>query len=353
MRNLEKKINSNSLREIKHSLNTLGPAIIEKFGFFINPLLLNFKQENNHLLVFYFHGIFDSMKQKELNHIDPQHNMTVSQFTDFVDYFQNKKYIFIKPEDLHRGLTKDQRYIMLTFDDGYFNNTLAINVLNKYKIPAIFYITTKNMIENKSFWWDIIFKYRTKQGSDLNSIRKEQGYLKSLNYNDIDKYIIQNFGIKSFEPWSNIDRPFNKTEIKHLSKNPYVSIGNHTHNHSILTNYNRDEIKEELMESNKILYDLTGTLPISLAFPNGDYNNLVLEVTKESGFKYAFNTEPKNIFLSMETQSFICLSRFMSNTFDINKYGSFYRLGYDPKLLYTNLKLKTINCLKWNTQKTK
>ena len=151
------------MQYLKEKLNSHGPLFIEKIGSIINPLLLSFKNENNQLLVFYFHGLFESQKQRDLNHVDPQNNMMVSQFCDFIDYFLNHRYKFIIPEDLNAGLQYDRPYAMITFDDGYFNNMLAIEVLNKYSIPAVFFITTMNVMENKSFWWDIIFKYRAKQ----------------------------------------------------------------------------------------------------------------------------------------------------------------------------------------------
>jgi peptidoglycan/xylan/chitin deacetylase (PgdA/CDA1 family) len=332
--------------KMKGRKNNHVPGLIEKLGSFVNPLLLNFKNENNQLLVFFFHGIFESQKQKDLNHIDPQNNMTVSQFVDFIDYFQNHKYKFILPEDILSGLKNDQPYVMITFDDGYFNNMLAIDILNKYRLPAVFSITTKNMVENKAFWWDIIYKYRIKQGSNIEAIRNEQRSLKCHKHSLIDSYITQNFGIESFKPWSDIDRPFNESEVKNLAKSPYVSIGNHTHNHSILTNYTKDEITQELRESNKILFDLTGSLPITVTFPNGNYSNLVLEATEKEGFRYAFTTEPKQNPLPIEHGKLICLNRYMTNTTKITKFGSFCRMGYDPDLLYAGLKMHIKNFIK-------
>jgi len=313
-------------------------VLAEKLGFLINPILLNIKGENNQLLVFFFHGIYKSLEQKNLSHIDPQSNMTTDQLDDFLDYFLNYDYKFVKPEELLEGLQLDQRYIMITFDDGYFNNLLAIEVLRKYKIPAAFFLTAKNIAENRPFWWDIIYKYRYKQGYSLEKIRKEQGYLKRFKYNYIDDYIIQNFGIKSFEPWSDIDRPLNEMEVKSLARDPFAAIGNHTSNHSILTNCSKREIKEEFIESNKFLISVTGTSPISIAFPNGYFNHLVLEVAEEVGFRLAFSVVPKKNHLPLENGKLICISRFMANTNIIKNYGSFYRLGYTPGSLFSDIR---------------
>jgi peptidoglycan/xylan/chitin deacetylase (PgdA/CDA1 family) len=328
------------MQNFKERLDNNMPKYIEKIGAFINPLLLNFRNENNQLLIFYFHGLFESVEQKKLNHIDPQNNMTVIQFIEFIEYFLAHKYKFIIPEDLHTDLKSDVPYAMITFDDGYFNNMLAIEIMKKYSIPAVFFITTKNVKENLSFWWDIIFKYRAKQGINIEAIRREQRSLKGFKHPTIESYIVQNFGIEAFKPWSDFDRPFNENEVRNISKSPYVSIGNHTHNHSILTNYNREEIKEELSESNNILLDMIGKLPITTAFPNGNYCSLVLEVAAELGFLYAFTTEPRHNYLPVNHKSLICLNRFMTNTAKIRKYGGFYRLGYEPELFYADYKEK-------------
>ena len=325
------------MKSLRTIVDSFGVNFIERFGGFINPLLLEFKKENKQLLVFYFHGFFESSKQKDLNHIDPQNNMTIDQFAGFIDYFQNNNYKFILPEDLNSGLENSQPYAMITFDDGYFNNILAVDTLNKYKVPAVIFISTRNITENKSYWWDIIYKYRTQQGASIEKIRSEQISLKKFKYALIDDYVLKNFGKEAFVPWSDIDRPFNTEEIKNLAANPYISIGNHTHNHAILVNYNKDEIKEELSISNKIIFELTNSTPISIAFPNGNYNQLVLEATEEIGMQYAFNIEPRRNLIPIGNNKLTCLNRYMTNTTKINKFGGFCRLGYTPNTLYDEL----------------
>lgn len=315
-------------------------SFVEKLGFLINPLVLKIIGENNQLLVFYFHGLYKSLEQRDLNHIDPQSNMTVNQFSDFLDYFLNHNYNFINPEELLAGPKLDRRYAMITFDDGYFNNLLAIDVLRKYKTPAVFFITPKNIIENRSFWWDIIFKYRFNKGNSLKKIQNEQAYLKQFKNAYIDDYITKNFGIKSFIPWSDIDRPLTVQEVKTLIEFPLAEIGNHTYNHSILTNCTRNEIEEEYMASNKFLASLTGSIPISTAFPNGYYNQFVLNVTEEAGFRLAFSVVPQKNHLPITNRNLICLNRFMASNNIIGYYGTFYRLGYTPGSLLTDFKRK-------------
>ena len=130
------------MKNIKSTLNDLGFSFIKKIGYLVNPVVLKFMKEDKQLLVFFFHGLFESVKQKDLNLVYPQNNMTVEQYVDFIDYLLSHNDRCIMPDDLIEGLKNDQPYTMITFDDGYVNNMLAIEILNKYKIPAVFFMST-------------------------------------------------------------------------------------------------------------------------------------------------------------------------------------------------------------------
>ena len=329
---------------IKEKIDQTVPAIIEKLGHRLNPLILNLKNENNQLLIFYFHGIYENEAQKEAHHVDPQNNVTVAQFDDFIEYFLSHKYHFIKPNDLLNGLEKDRPYIMMTFDDGYYNNQLAVKSLEKYEVPATFFVTARNVLENKSYWWDIIYKYRMKEGVSLEAIREEQQQLKSFQYDYIDQYTLEHFGPESNTPWSDIDRPFTPAELREFAQNPYVVIGNHTYHHTILTNYKKDKIIEEFESTNKALEEMVGYKPNTIAFPNGNYDELVLKASREVGFEFVFTVRPitMNLPIRKAGKEMVCLHRYMTRPQSIREYGSFCRAGYSPGLFYDKLKDKAM-----------
>lgn len=329
------------MKNITSLIDNIGPKFIKQFGDLLNPFILNFRDEKKQLLIFYFHGLYETKAQQELNHIDPQTNITVHQFVEFIEYFLQHNYKFILPEDIPSISGQEQPLAMITFDDGYYNNKLAIDILNKYKIPGVFFISTRNIIETKAYWWDIIYRNRKKENASIEAIRKEQTFLKGYKYSYIENYIIENFGEKAFVPWSDIDRPFTKQEIIDLSTNPLVQFGNHTHNHSILTNYNKEEIIKELTTSNNIINELTGKKPISIAFPNGNYNDLVLEVSNKLGLIYGFTTDQGRNLLPITSDKLICLKRFITNPDKIINKGGFYRLNYEPVNYYFSFKSKT------------
>lgn len=332
------------MTSIKRKIDETLPALIEKMGRTINPLILNLSKEKDQLLIFYFHGVYATEAEKTLHHVDPQNNVTVAQLDDFIDYFLRYNYRFVTPEQLAAGLEPGHPYLMMTFDDGYFNNSLALASLQRYQVPATFFITTGNVLDNTSYWWDIVYKYRAKAGVSLDAIREEQEHLKKFKYTYINDYIQKNFGPEASVPWSDIDRPFTPDELREFAKSPLVSIGNHTVHHTILTRYNKEEIREELERTNSTLAGITGVEPISVAFPNGNYNALVLKVAREAGFRFAFTVRPIKNQLPLEQSAgeMACLHRFMTRPQNIREYGSFCRVGYHPKLLYDQLKDKAM-----------
>lgn len=328
------------MKRIKQNINKSIPLLIEKAGMVLNPMLLRLVGEKDQLLIFYFHGIYASEAEKAVHHVDPQNNLTLEQFDQFVQYFLKNGYQFIDQRNLTEAFQPGRSYIMMTFDDGYYNNSLTLKVLEKYKVPATFFITARNVLENKSYWWDIVYKYRMKQGWSLQAIRQEQQELKKLQYREIDAFTLREFGPESNTPWSDIDRPFTPDELKDFAASPYVSIGNHTFHHTILPNYDEEEMRRQMADTNEVLTKIIGYRPPGIAFPNGNFDERVLRVARSVGFRFAFTVQPKKNSLDVlpAGREMICLDRFMPEPRSVVEYGSFCRLGYDPNELYKSLK---------------
>jgi peptidoglycan/xylan/chitin deacetylase (PgdA/CDA1 family) len=64
-------------------------------------------------------------------------------------------------------------------------------------------------------------------------------------------------------------------------------IGAHTCTHPRLSRIPRDRAKEEIVSSRKKLEDTFGTAIEHFAYPYGDYDEAVLELVREAGFKTA------------------------------------------------------------------
>lgn len=274
---------------------------------------LNLYSEKKSLITILFHGLFNNDDEIRLNHVHPQQSMTVEKFRQFIDYYVKHDYIFVSPDDIQNGLDPGKNHILITFDDGYYNNNLALPILKEYNIPALFFISSNHIKQNKCFWWDVVYRQRISQGYKIDKIFKEIESLKNKKNFDIEKYIKDKFGDNALKPLSNIDRPFTPKELKIFSSNKHVFIGNHTTNHAILTNYTNDEVREEIENSQNSIFNMTGILPTMISYPNGNYSNDIIRLSKMiKGLKFGITTiHKKNLFpLFLKKNDAFTISRF-------------------------------------------
>lgn len=258
---------------------------------------LRFFHEKNSLLIYNFHILFRNEKEINSNHVNPLLGITVDHFQEFIEYYLDHDYIFVSQNDIIKGLNNDKKYILITFDDGYFNSQYALPILKKYHTPAVFFISANNVKYNKSFWWDVLYREIIKGTMSFKDISRVSTYLMLQTSGKRDEYIKRNFGEDAFNPISDIDRPFTPKELKDFCKDKYVFLGNHTSNHDILTNYSSDEIKLIILDAQNTIHDMTGVTPISISYPNGNFSNEIIKISKEIGFKLGITTDYKKNYL--------------------------------------------------------
>jgi peptidoglycan/xylan/chitin deacetylase (PgdA/CDA1 family) len=308
------------------------------FGQFANPFFTKFFKEKGTILAFLLHGVYRTKEEKEYSYADPQDNMTLDELRKVIEYFLNLGYVFISSEDLNSNLVRNKKYIMLTFDDGYFNNSFTLPLLNEFKIPATYYISTYNLTEQKSFWWDIIYRERLRQKLPLTTIRKEQQSLKNLQYSYIETYLTDHFGSSSLIPMNDMDRPFTSKELVDFSRQKYVTIGNHSHHHALLPTYDLPGILNELTISQQIFYRLLGFYPSTIAYPNGSYNKEVIEATKNMGFKTGITVNQTKNYIPAFLQNPLVINRFILKNPDIRQSGHIYRRDIQLHNRYKKMK---------------
>jgi len=291
--------------------NTLTPYI-RNIDEFLSRMQVRVFKERNSLITILFHGLFNSKDEIALNHAMPQQAITTDIFRQFIEYYLAHDYKFISPTEILNGLSPDKKYILITFDDGYYNNQLALPILNEYQVPAVFFISIGHVLQSKCFWWDIIYRERLKRNNTMETIEREILSLKEMKNQEIEHYILKNFGDNAFTPISNIDRPFTPEELHQFAKNKYVFLGNHTTNHAILTNYSLTEIKNEIMSSQQMMLDVTGSEPEIIAYPNGNFSPDMIPVLKECGLKLGVTVSSgKNLLpINIDTDDAFLLNRF-------------------------------------------
>jgi peptidoglycan/xylan/chitin deacetylase (PgdA/CDA1 family) len=287
---------------------------IKKLDQIISIKSLKIFSEKKSLISILFHGLFNDESQINLNHVDPQQLITLNKFKKVIEFFVKLDYKFVTPQEIYNGLNPNENHVFLTFDDGYFSNSLALPILKFFNVPATFFISSNHILNNKCFWWDIIYRERIKQGYSVKSISKEIRIQKTKKNKKIDEYIINEFGENAFNPISDIDRPFTPEELKIFSREKLVHIGNHCIDHEILTNYSFSEVKVIIENSQKALKSLTGKHPMIISYPNGNYSNDVILASEQNKLlKLGITTvEKKNYFpLFAKNKDKFLLKRFL------------------------------------------
>ena len=248
--------------------------------------------EGSGLLVFLFHSLFRDEQEVALNCVDPLQRTTVDQFRSFVEYYLDHDYRFIGPDDLASGLDPGGKYALISFDDGYYNNVLALPVLEEHRAPALFFISTEHVAEHKGFWWDVLYRERIARGASPGRVCREGLGLKSKTSEQIEVELRAEFGDDAFIPRGDIDRPFTPAELRDFARAPYVYLGNHTANHAILTNYTPDEVRAQIRMAQESLTELTGVCPRAIAYPNGAYSDAIVRTCRDLGLELGFTIAP-------------------------------------------------------------
>ena len=230
---------------------------------------------------------------------------------------------------------------VVTFDDGYANNLeVALPILTELGIPAIVYVTTRNVVERRLFWHDKILMAAHRSEVcrvDLTGIAEPLGDY-SIDGTDerwyegvaaiwedvkragpdardaiVDQIIERFAGADGANPFhieveGNVFTPLTSEQIRRLADEPLVTIGSHSHCHNLLDRIPLAEAEQSIRKSKEILQDLTGQQIRHFSYPNGDYNGALVSVLKRAGFVSAVTTRPG-------------FFKTASNRYEINRYG--------------------------------
>jgi peptidoglycan/xylan/chitin deacetylase (PgdA/CDA1 family) len=203
----------------------------------------------------------------------------------------------------------NQMCSMVTFDDGYRDNyDLAFPILKELKIPAMFFIPTYHLSKRKVGWWDLVaylIKHSTKDTFTFRGQVYEMDNkkalvknfileLKAIEANQIENYIFDlSLALNLALPDSNLQSSELMTwdQIKIMSDNG-MTIGSHSHDHSILSKQDALTLKNQLSKSVEILERNLSKKIRSIAYPVGGYDHFNAEtknITKEIGLQRGFS----------------------------------------------------------------
>lgn len=196
----------------------------------------------------------------------------------------------------------------ISFDDGYKDNTeYAVPILDKYNCKASFYVVT-DCIEHNRLTWTHILEYafqhtrqqkvcmgfsflpenlRVQKLADkherIKYINRLKPFLRVTTHKNRIKTIAQ-----VQKDFFDVDYPelmMSWDDLRELKTAGHY-IGSHSLSHPVLSTIDDPQIiKDELYFSAEAIEKEIGYFPLSIAYPLGKYNNMVVKLAQQCGYK--------------------------------------------------------------------
>ena len=227
-----------------------------------------------------------------------------------------KKHVhFLSTDQFENAETDPSKMnVFLTFDDGYLNNkTLLLPILEELQIPALFFVT--GQCEN--LWMDL-FDVADHAQLNLETIREEMN-LPGASSKELKRKIIESKPEKVMTILKLLHeqvRPVYKdykiyidllsdADLKELSENALIELGNHTKNHFNLCVLNEGEIASEIQNCEERIEHVFSNNKKRIAIPFALYNSTILECLNELGYSGVYINEPMGGIKENTTERFI------------------------------------------------
>ncbi|MCX6319069.1 MAG: polysaccharide deacetylase family protein [Bacteroidetes bacterium] len=250
-----------------------------------------------------------------------------------------KKYChLLNPDDYFNGRFSTERFnLCLSFDDGFANNyTTVLPLLEKYEVPAIFFVTGARAVGYDVLWNDVLAaayrygpatirindisyakggdgRYRTAGGECLSDILRRSPFAaKKEMITQLKRYCRQS----EQEYWLQM----NESQLTALAQSKWATVGCHSLHHDDLAGMTASQVKEDAAKAKTYIERITGKPVQAMAFPYGSYNIEILHAATEAGFSQLYADR----FLHCDDEAFPGLrDRFTINPF-INPLNQLY-----------------------------
>ena len=255
---------------IEKNIFSFAASIIKFFIFYL--FFLNANAENVNKKYYHNeHGILALMYHRFNENKYPSTNIKMDVFKKHIEIIEKNNFEFINPKDFESEFEKikEEKKILITIDDAFSSfYEYAWPYLKENKIPFILFVST-----------EAIGKY---------------GYM-------------------------------NWDEILEVEKENFAFIGNHSHSHNYLIDFEFKKFSNDIEKSINIFINKIGYNPIFFSYPFGEYT-LKQKKFISKKFKYAFGQHSGVIDLNKD--------KFELPRFPINeKYGDLKRFEFLSKLL--------------------
>jgi peptidoglycan/xylan/chitin deacetylase (PgdA/CDA1 family) len=253
---------------------------------------------------------------------------------------------------VREGLALPPRPLLLTFDDGYLDNyEHAYPVLRAHGLPAVIFVVTDAIGENRLMWWDELSSlvHRTPLRSamlplvgavDLSgrgrraAVRGELlGRLKAVPHSarrDLLRELAAALRAEPLVPERSLF--FSWENAREMAANG-VAIQPHTRSHPILTRVDPEMLQEEVAGSARAVREKLGLPVAAFAYPNGtaaDISADVIRAVADAGLEVAFTMEPGPVPAAAVRASPLRIARVAVMNTDTFPTFQLKAMGWDP-----------------------
>lgn len=238
----------------------------------------------------------------------------------------------ISVSELMAGLASKQlpkNAVAITFDDGFANNLhVVLPMLEKYRIPATFFIVAGFIDSGRLMWPEVVacilsatrrssIQFDGKQFLIGSVAEKTAAYKVLARYMKLTLPAQLQAELRALadaaevteesmlaQPLAHQVRMMSWQELQTLASSELVEIGAHTINHHPLSAISDAEVEFEMTSAKKLLEQKIGAVRY-FAYPYGgpqDYHPHHRQIIVDAGYQAAFTTDPECVV--RDTQPF-------------------------------------------------
>jgi peptidoglycan/xylan/chitin deacetylase (PgdA/CDA1 family) len=252
------------------------------------PALFRELVQKDKVSILLFHDLSKEIAEQTFSYLRQHYNLI--SLNDFIEACENNDQTKIP-----------RKALIITFDDGHIRNYEMLPVIKKLKIPVTIFLCASIINTNRHYW----FKYK--------NASIPPSHLKVLSNQDRLKVL----GEVGFKQDKDFDLPhaLNKNQVEEMRG--FVNLQSHTLFHPCLPKCNDSEAREEIFKSKELLSYEYGLKINALSYPNGDYSDRDIRLSKEAGYKCAITVDFG--FNTIHTDLFKLKRLSVNDTADINE----------------------------------
>lgn len=288
---------------MKPKLKIALSALAHYLGVFLLIRYLHRRLFGNGIRILFYHRVEDSSLTPDSLGRTP---LTAREFERHLKHLSRFWHVLSLDEavkELRSGKDVARDGVVITFDDGYRSNyTVALPLLEKYGLPATFFIVS-SAVEGTPLWFDEVdswFIETTAEKFRLSKINIEFGLetaeeriraakevmavLKRLAPDEYVPFLEElrtQLGITYPHAQPEHREILNWDELREMVAEKLVTIGAHTVTHPILPLLDSASIRYEIAESCRRLSEELHQSVEYFAYPNGGYNSGTQAVVRD------------------------------------------------------------------------